>query len=846
MSNAAEAGPTPMSTFRVEGMTCQNCARHAREAAEGVAGVSRASVDLGRGRLTLRWEAGGQRDEPAVAEAVGKAGFRTTPVSATDAGSESEKPVSAGQGWWRNVVLGGAVTVFLMVAEWGLGWAHQIWFGWVAFAVALPVQVICGARFYRGAWAQLRRGASSMDTLVSLGSTAAFGFSMWVVFRGVGGHVYFMESAAIITLISVGHWLEALATERAAGAIRALVGLAPSTARRLGADGVESSIAVSALLPGDRIVLVPGERVPTDGEVVEGGSSVDEAMLTGEAKPVEKTAGSKVFAGTSNQDGRLVVRVESTGESTALAQIIAAVERAQNSRAGIQRLADAVSAVFVPVVIVMSVLTGLLWGLAPEHAAAMHAWAGRFLWAMDLPESPLAAAVIHATSVLIVACPCAMGLATPAAIMAGANAAALRGILIRDGVALEKAGRIDTVVFDKTGTLTEGGLKVCGVRDLRPEAERRETLESLASGVARGSRHPVAKALAGSGKARTTENEVAVGSHLFGTDLLTDHEPSIPGGETPPSTAGETPAATDTRFRGRTKLLPRLPGASVAGAASMKPGGPVGGVVGLRRDLAFLPRRASAGVWGDWREIRGSGVEARRSGEESVPYRVGSLAWLEACGVAGAEERAGEDRMTGAVVTRVGLSMGTRLLGVLDLQDTLRPEAKAVVAALHRDGHAVYLLSGDGLPAAEAAAKEVGIPPGHVMASVKPEEKALAIQRLQGEGRRVAFVGDGLNDGPALAQADLGIAVSRATDVARESADVVLIRPGLERLLEALGLAQATLRTIRQNLFWAFFYNAAAVPLAMLGFFSPVVCAAAMGLSDLLVIGNAMRLRFWR
>jgi Cu+-exporting ATPase len=847
MSNPTEAGPTPLSTFRVEGMTCQNCARHAREAAEGVPGVSRATVDLGRGRLTLRWEASGQRDESAVAEAVGKAGFPTTPVPATADGSEAEaeKPVSAGQGWWRNVILGGAVTLFLMVAEWGLGWAHESWFGWVAFAVALPVQVICGARFYRGAWAQLRRGGSSMDTLVSLGSTAAFGFSVWVVFRGAGGHVYFMESSAIITLISVGHWLEALATERAAGAIRALVGLAPSTARRLGSDGVESSIAVSALLPGDRIVLVPGERVPTDGEVVEGGSAVDEAMLTGEAKPVEKSAGSKVFAGTSNVDGRLVVRVESTGESTALAQIIAAVERAQNSRAGIQRLADSVSAVFVPVVIVMAVLTGLLWGLAPEHAAAMHAWAGRFLWSMHLPESPLAAAVIHATSVLIVACPCAMGLATPAAIMAGANAAALRGILIRDGVALEKAGRIDTVVFDKTGTLTEGGLKVCGVRDLRPETERRETLESLASGVARGSQHPVAKALAGLGKAKTTENEAVVGSHLFETDLLTDHEPGIPGGETPPSTAGETPAATDTRFRGRTKLLPRLPGASVAGAASMKPGAPVGGVVGLRRDLAFLPRRSSAGVWGDWREIRGSGVEARRSGEEQVVYRLGSLGWLETCGVVGAAGMAGEDRMTGAVVTRVGLSMGVRLLGVVDLQDTLRPEARAVVAALHRDGHAVYLLSGDGWPAAEAAAKEVGIPPGHVMASVKPEEKAKAIQRLQGEGRRVAFVGDGLNDGPALAQADLGIAVSRATDVARESADVVLIRPGLERLLEALGLAQATLRTIRQNLFWAFFYNAAAVPLAMLGFFSPVVCAAAMGLSDLLVIGNAMRLRFW-
>lgn len=298
---------------------------------------------------------------------------------------------------------------------------------------------------------------------------------------------------------------------------------------------------------------------------------------------------------------------------------------------------------------------------------------------------------------------------------------------------------------------------------------------------------------------------------------------------------------------GAIKPLPSLGGLAAMGKAAPVPGGGLGkGLAGVRTDLAFVPRELVGGTWGGWKEVRGSGIEARRSGADTSVYRLGSLAWLEECGVVGATGSAEDGLKRGAVVTQVGLAMGSQLLGILDLQDTLRPESREVVSALHRDGYDVYLLSGDGWLAAEAAAKEVGIPSGHVMASVKPEQKAKAIEDLQSKGHRVAFVGDGLNDGPALARADLGIAVSRATDVARESADVVLIRPGLERLLEALGLAQATLRTIRQNLFWAFFYNAAAVPLAMLGFFSPVVCAAAMGLSDLLVIGNAMRLKFWR
>jgi len=806
---AKPAAPDALDAYRVEGMTCQNCARHTREAAEGVPGVSRATVDLARGRLTLRWETESARNREAVVAAVAKAGFRASKLDPSESGAVADERHPAGHGWRTNVWMGGSVTAILMLAEWVFGAGHWRGYGWLALALALPVQVIAGARFYRGAWAQLRRGAANMDTLVSLGSTAAFAYSLWVVLGFRGGHVYFMESSAILTLISLGHWMEALASERAAGAIRSLMKLAPSSAKRLEEDGTERSVAVSQLLPGDLVVLHAGDHVPLDAEVLNGASAVDEAMLTGEAKPVEKVVGSKVYAGTVNLEGRLVAKIESTGETTVLARIVAAVERAQNSRAGIQRLADKVSAVFVPVVVFLAVVTAVVWGTTPEWAGSVHAWLGQWLWSVHLPETVVARAVIHATSVLIVACPCAMGLATPAAIMAGANAAAMKGILIRDGVALEKAGRINTVVFDKTGTLTLGGLRVHATYDLRPESERGEPLGQIAAGVARGSRHPVARALAGEG------SEVDEGER----------------------TVGRRPTSGTGFGLGR---VSSATGPGMFGAAA---GGGSGWT--FRRDLAFLPRGRKVGRWMDWREYRGRGVEARRTGEETVVYRLGSFAWLEESGVREASAASEAPVPSGMLVTRVGLSAGSRLLGVFELKDEIRPESKGVVEALHAEGHRIHILSGDGWLAAESVARELGIPTDHVMASVKPEEKAKAIERLQGDGRRVAFVGDGLNDGPALARADLGIAVSRATDVARESADIVLMKPGLEHVVEAMGLARASLRTIRQNLFWAFFYNAAAVPLAMLGFFTPVVSAVAMGLSDLLVVGNALRLRNW-
>jgi len=479
-------------------------------------------------------------------------------------------------------------------------------------------------------------------------------------------------------------------------------------------------------------------------------------MLTGESLPVDKGPGSRLFAGTVNQNGRLVARVTATGEGTALQQIVVAVQRAQNSRARIQRLADRVSNVFVPVVLLVAVGAALWWGLAYEQARASHQALLPWLWPSAVPSTPLAAAAVHAAAVLIVACPCAMGLATPIAIMVGANVAARQGILIRDGEALEKSGKLTAVVFDKTGTLTEGRLEVAAVEDLRPAEVRQIPITAVASALAGPSSHPLSVAVA-----RSAASEAA---------------------------------------------------SPFASALS------------------------------DWTELAGRGVQA---GSSQGVLRLGSLGWLRESGVAALLPKFA-DNWADKGATVLGLAADGVLLGLFALRDTLKPRAFEVVRQLESQGKQAYLVTGDNVRTAKAVAQQAGIPPANVFAEARPEQKAEILRTLQSAGARVAFVGDGINDAPALKQANLGVAVSRATDVAREAADLLLLRRDIEAIPEAIGLAQAALRTIRQNLFWAFFYNAAAVPLAALGFLSPVVCAAAMGLSDLLVIGNALRLRRWR
>ncbi len=777
---------SPTTTeLRVTGMTCNNCARKVTEAAQKISGVHSVSVSVAAERASIRWISAEAKNMTAVLKAIAQAGFVAKEMPAVVAGSK--------QGRWQwNLILGLAVTALLMVGEWVFRLAMTPWFQWLAFALAGVVQVFCGAQFYRGAWRQIKVGQSNMDALVALGSSTAFGYSVWALFSGHGGHVYFMEAAAIISLISFGHWLEARVSDQASGALKSLLNLAPPTARRLSPhpdplskgegtaptalrkftvsgsnpalelilplpagegrgegefnlksfsfsksatgnrqSAIETEVPVAELKIGDRIALRPGDRVPVDGVVLEGESAVDEAMLTGESIPADKKSGGELFAGTVNLNGRLVLCVTATGEATALAHVIAAVQRAQTSRADIQRLGDRISNVFVPVVVALALAAGIFWF---AHAGAEKAF-------------------VIAAGILIVACPCAMGLATPAAIMASANTAARRGILIRDGVALEKAGNVTAVLFDKTGTLTMGKPEVAAATEF---AIRHSEFNALAAALARHSTHPISQAIA---KITAEKNEVT-----------------------------------------------------------------------------------------DWKEIRGAGVEAKSEigNRKSEMVRLGSLRWLRECGadLAAGEKFISEWSQQGATI--VGLAADKTLFGLFAVRDAVKANARQVVEQLQQQGLKTYLLTGDHALTAASIAKQVGIAAENVFAEVRPEKKAEFVRQLQAQGERVAFVGDGINDAPALTQADLGIAVSRASDIAREAADIILLKSEIEAVPEALGLARATLRTIKQNLFWAFFYNTLGVPLAAMGFISPVFCAAAMGVSDLIVIGNALRLLRWK
>jgi P-type Cu+ transporter len=845
----------------VNGMTCQDCAHHVIGAIQGVPGVHSASVSPENMRAIVHWNPESGKNISAVVAAIQRAGYEAREIQA---GAADDSTLKQG-GWQMNLWLGLAVTVGLMIGEWGFGLAMTPWFQWLAFALAGIVQIFCGAQFYRGAWRQLKVRSSNMDTLVALGSTTAFGYSTWALLSGAGGHVYFMEAAAIISIISAGHWLEARVSDKASGTLKSLLNLAPQTARLLSphpdplpegegtaateprkftpsgsnpalehilplppgegrGEGnsnvktlnfsqsvIETEIPVSALIINDLITLRPGDRVPVDGVVLEGESAVDEAMLTGESAPVDKLPGCELYTGTVNVNGRLVMRVTATGEATVLAHIIAAVQRAQSSRADIQRLGDRISNIFVPVIIAIALAGGIFWAI---HSGAEKAF-------------------VIASGILIVACPCAMGLATPAAIMAAANAAARRGILIRDGVALEKAGTITAVVFDKTGTLTMGKPMVAVMAVVLPHPDPLPKGEGTAIKHNRSSYdHPA---------------NPAVGLRA-GLDTILP----LPAGE----------------GRGEGNRIVQI--AATLARNSTHP---------ISQAIAILS--AEKVVFTDWKEIRGCGIEAKLKnifslappkrgegrgegvvisepltaslqpspafGEERErSVRLGSLRWLKESGadLAAGEKFIAEWSQRGATI--VGLASDNHLLGLFAVRDALKANAKRVVTQLQEQGLKIYLVTGDNSLTAAGIAKQAGIAAENVFAEVRPEQKAEFVKKLRAAGERVAFVGDGINDAPALTQADLGIAVSRASDVAREAADIILLKSEIEAVPEALGLARATLRTIKQNLFWAFFYNALGVPLATMGFISPIFCAAAMGASDLIVIGNALRLLRWR
>ncbi|MEQ8820404.1 MAG: heavy metal translocating P-type ATPase [Sumerlaeia bacterium] len=750
----ADAAPAPESasprekapsgaslTFDIGGMHCASCAQRVEKALADVPGVAAARVNFAMERATVDL-ADGTDPQAAASQgerAVADAGYEAKPraASAKDQGgpSSSEKRALEARQWKRLALLALALAIPVMVVEMGghwFGW-HVPGSRWIAFVLTTAVMATAGWAFVRSAARGLRHRMVNMDTLIALGSGTAYLFSCVVFFAGLAGttlaegHVYFESAAMIVALISLGKWMEARAKAKAGEAITALMDLAAKKAR-VRREGEEREIAAEDIAPGDVMIVRPGEKIPTDGEVLSGESSVDESMLTGESAPVRKAPGDDAYGATVNQNGVLEIRATRVGGETALAGIARAVEMAQESKADVQRLADRISGIFVPCVIGVAVLTFLAWAVFGAG------------WAPGL---------IAAVAVLIIACPCALGLATPTAIMVGTGAGAKEGILIRDAQAIEQARRITAIVFDKTGTLTVGEMRVTDRRAVAEGISEGELL-TLAAAAERHSEHPIGRAIV-----RAAEE----------ADL------SIPES----------------------------------------------------RDAQANP---------------GEGIRASVDGRSVA---VGSLAFVGADG-------AGHDAAKGALEdegkTVVAVGREGVLLGFLAIADELKPNARETVRRLTEERDLeVWLITGDNAATARAIAREAGIAPERVLAGVRPENKADEIARLQDEGKRVAMVGDGINDAPALARADLGIALGTGADVAMEAGAITLASGDVAGVERAIALSEATFRKIRQNLFWAFAYNTVLIPVAAFGLVAPYLAAGAMALSSVSVVGNSLLLR---
>ena len=705
-----------MIDLEVQGMTCASCVNRVEKALRKVPGVAEASVNLATERATVRMD---RPDAEAAIAAIRKAGYEAQlHVEAAPAVAPKRDHELI------QVVVAAVLTLPLLLTMGALP-------ALVQFLLATPVQFVFGARFYRAAWAAVRAGAGNMDLLVALGTTAAYALSLYLwASRGGHAHLYFEASAVVITLVRLGKWLEARAKRQTTASIRALAALRPERARIVDAAG-EREVALARVKVGDRLVILPGERVPVDARVDEGATHADESLLTGESLPVAKSPGARLIGGSINGEGRVVATVVAVGAETMLARIIRSVEDAQAAKAPIQRLVDRVSAVFVPVIVRVAVATLLGWGFATGD------------WE---------AGTLNAVAVLVIACPCALGLATPTAIMAGTGAAARHGILIKDAEALEIAHRTRIVAFDKTGTLTEGRPSLVAVA--AADGEEDESLRRAAA-VQRGSEHPLARA--------------------------------------------------------------------VVDEASRR---------GLEVPLAS-----------DWRIEPGRGVEARIEG---VRYAVASEGWREALGaddgaLGDAAKRFTEEGRT--VSWLVARDPAPRALAVLAFGDAVKPAAAAAVARLRSQKVRTVLLTGDNAGAAAQAAKTLGI--DEVRAGLLPAEKARVVMELRREGL-VAMVGDGVNDAPALAAADVGIAMGTGTDVAMQTAGITLMRGDPALVAQALDISHRTYAKIRQNLFWAFFYNAVGIPLAASGLLSPMIAGAAMAFSSVSVVANALLLRRWK
>ena len=768
----ADAGykvATTKTTLNISGMTCAACVFHVENALKGVSGVVEATVNLATEKATVEYTAG-TVDNEGFRQAITKAGYQVTGTGdgPMDAKEELERlsKVKEIQALRRRFLLSAAGGILLLLGAFGpFPWVPPLmklgFYPFLLWAVATPVQFWAGWSFYTSGFGALRHGTANMHTLIAIGTTTAYLFSAAVVLlgalapeflaqQGIGREVYFDTASIIIALILLGRYLEARARGSTSEAIRRLIGLRPNTARVI-RDGQEIDVPVETVEVDDFILVRPGEKIPVDGEVTEGISTVDESMLTGESMPVDKDPGKQVFGATINKFGTFKLRATKEGKDTVLAQIIQLVEDAQGSKAPIQRLADQVAAYFVPAVIVIALAAFLFWMLLG-------------------PAPALTFAVLVFVAILIIACPCALGLATPTAIIVGTGRGAEQGVLIRSAQALEITHQVNVVVLDKTGTLTTGKPVVT---DLLPSVVSEVDLLRLAASLERGSEHPLGEAIVQEARSRNLELETT-------------------------------------------------------------------------RGFEALP---------------GRGVQAQLNG---YVLRMGNIALMEANGIAldGLVEKA--QAMAAQGKTTMYLSAGDKAVGVIAVADTPKENSRESVAQLRAMGLEVVMLTGDNAQTAQAIAKQLGV--DNVEAEVLPADKVEVVRRLQSQGKMVAMVGDGINDAPALVQADVGMSMGAGTDVAMESADITLMRSDVASVIGAINLSRATIRTIKQNLFWAFVYNILLIPVAAgvlypvfgamggvpdgLGFFfgeqgflNPVLAALAMAFSSVTVVTNSLRLR---
>jgi len=726
IENTGYQVPLEKRTLLIQGMTCAACSARVEKVLNKIDGVIKANVNLSTNKAVVEFPSGVVEDETLV-EAVEKAGYKAEVEIDRDIDREKELREKEIKSLKTSFVISAILTIPLFSAMFFhmAGVDNILTNGYFQLILATPVQFIIGYRFYKGAFNSLRGGGANMDVLVSMGTSAAYFYSLYNLLTGV--HEYYFEaSAVIITLILLGKTFEAIAKGKTSEAIKKLMGLQPRTARVV-RDGMEMDIPIEKVEIGDIIVVRPGEKIPVDGIIIEGNSSIDESMITGESIPVDKTKGDEVIGATINKFGSFKFRATKVGKDTVLSQIIKLVEDAQGSKAPVQRLADKISGIFVPLVVVIALITFLVFYFI---------------------EGSFNTGLMNAVAVLVIACPCALGLATPTAIMVGTGKGAENGILIKSGEHLERAHEMEAIILDKTGTITKGEPEVTDIISF-DSLDKYELLQ-IAASVEKSSEHPLGQAIVKKG-----EEELLI---------LTEVEDFM-----------------------------ALPGKGLKGA--------------LEGKVVYIGNR-------------------KLMEEVGISIEIGEKELL---------------RLESEGKTPMLIAINNKLAGIIAVADKIKENSQKAIEDLKAMDLEVYMITGDNERTAKAIAKEVGI--DNVLAEVLPENKAEMVEKIRGEGKIVGMVGDGINDAPALAAADIGFAIGTGTDVAMEAADITLMRGDLNGVVTAIRLSHSTMRIIKQNLFWAFFYNSIGIPFAALGYLNPMLAGAAMAFSSVSVVSNSLRLK---